>query len=483
MTARNHRSAWTPRVETRAYTPKPRERGWRFFSAPFTGLRRVGPSFTAGFGRRLTASAALLLLLVLPSPRAVAAPADTAAFDAILDGALKTWRTPGVAAVIVRDDEVIYLKGAGVRERGKDDPVTPETLFGIGSLTKAFTATAVAQLVDDGAMNWDDPVRKHLPAFRLADPLADRDVTLRDLLCHRTGLVRHDLLWRYAPWSLEESVRRMAYLKPSHSFRSVYEYNNLGYIAAGLAVGSASKSSWREDVQKRLLDPLGMTGAVFTRSAVLKAADHASPHRRNADDKIEVLSWYNDDDQVRGSGSIKAGVRDLGRWLRFQLAGGVLDGKRYVSASALAETHAPQIVMPLDHELARLTETTQMSYGFGWRISDYRGKPLWDHGGAVDGFRPHPAGAEGRGRRRGAGQPGRFADRRCGRLFAAGRGAGSAEEGLERLLRGPAEGSGRGATGRGGEAGGVARSWARSRRTSWKRTPERMRSRRTARCG
>ena len=323
---------------------------------------------------------------MLPSPRAVAAPADTAAFDAILDGALKTWCMPGVAAVIVRDDEVIYLKGAGVRERGKDDPVTPETLFGIGSLTKAFTATAVAQLVDDGAMNWDDPVHKHLPAFRLADPLADRDVTLRDLLCHRTGLVRHDLLWRYAPWSLEESVRRMAYLKPSHSFRSVYEYNNLGYIAAGLAVGSASKSSWREDVQKRLLDPLGMTGAVFTCSAVLKAADHASPHRRNADDKIEVLSWYNDDDQVRGSGSIKAGVRDLGRWLRFQLAGGVLDGKRYVSASALAETHAPQIVMPLDHELARLTETTQMSYGFGWRISDYRGKPLWDHGGAVDGF-------------------------------------------------------------------------------------------------
>ena len=236
-------------------------------------------------------------------------------------------------------------------------------------------------------MDWDDPVRKHLPTFRLADPLADRDVTLRDLLCHRTGLAAHDLLWRYAPWDLEESVRRMAHLEPSHSFRSAYEYNNLGYIAAGLAVGSASKSTWREDVQKRLLDPLGMTGAVFTRSEALKAPDHASPHRRNADGKIEVIPWYNDDDQVRASGSIKAGVRDLGRWLRFQLAGGVLDGKRDVSASALAETHAPQIVMPLDRELARMTETTQMSYGLGWRISDYRGRPLWDHGGAVDGFR------------------------------------------------------------------------------------------------
>jgi CubicO group peptidase (beta-lactamase class C family) len=345
---------------------------------------RRSPTAAKAWHPRLCAA---ILLLLAPAARA-AAP-DAPAFDAILDDALKTWRTPGIAAVIVRGDEVVYLKGAGVRELGKDDPVTPDSLFGIGSLTKAFTATAIAQLVDDGKMDWDDPVRRRLPAFRLSDPLADRDVTLRDLLCHRTGLAAHDELWRHAPWSLEESVRRMAYLEPAHSFRSVYEYNNLCYIAAGLAVGSASNSSWREDVQKRLLDPLGMAGAVFTRSAALKAADHASPHRRNSDDKIEVISWYNDDEQVRGSGSIKAGVRDLGRWLRFQLNGGVFDGKRLVSASALAETHTPQIVVPLDRDLARLTEATQTSYGLGWRISDYRGRPLWDHGGAVDGFRAH----------------------------------------------------------------------------------------------
>jgi CubicO group peptidase (beta-lactamase class C family) len=338
--------------------------------------------------RRCAAFCAFLLFLpALPVLRA--ATPETAAFDAVLDDALKTCHAPGVAAVIVQDDVVIYLKGAGVRELGKLDPVTPDTVFGIGSLTKAFTAAAMAQLIDDGKMNWDDPVRKHLPAFRLSDPLADREVTLRDLLCHRTGLARHDLLWRYAPWNLEESVHRMAFLAPAHSFRAAYEYNNLGYIAAGLAVGSASKSSWRDDVQKRLLDPLGMTGAVFTRSEALKAIDHAAPHRRDADGRIEVISWYPDDEQVRGSGSIKAGVRDLGRWIRFQLAGGVLDGKRCVSASALAETHAPQIVMPLDHDLARMTETTQMSYGLGWRLSDYRGRPLWDHGGAVDGFRAH----------------------------------------------------------------------------------------------
>ena len=146
-----------------------------------------------GRNHRAAWAALLLLASLVPAP---AAPPDAAAFDAILDDALKTWRTPGIAAVIVRDDEVIYLKGAGVREIGKADPVTPDTLFGVGSLTKAFTATAMAQLIDDGKMSWDDPVHKHLPTFRLSDPLADRDVTLRDLLCHRTGLAANDLLWR-----------------------------------------------------------------------------------------------------------------------------------------------------------------------------------------------------------------------------------------------------------------------------------------------
>ena len=323
--------------------------GWRLASSPVSIAR-------------LTQLAAILLLVVLPAARAVAAAPDVAPFDAILDDALKTWRVPGVAAVIVRDDEVIYLQGAGVRESGKIDPVTPDTLFAIGSLTKAFTTTAVAQLIDDGKAGWDDPVRKHLPSFRLSDPLADRDVTLRDLLCHRTGLARNEPLWYNAPWSLEESVRRLAFVEPSHSFRSTYEYNNLCYIAAGLAVGSASKSTWREFVQKRQLDPLDMSGVLFTRSAVLLAPDHATPHRRNADDKVETISWFADDDKVRGSGSIKAGVRDLSKWVRFQLAGGVLDGKRLVSASALAETHTPQIVMPPD-PAARMTESTQMSYG------------------------------------------------------------------------------------------------------------------------
>jgi CubicO group peptidase (beta-lactamase class C family) len=336
---------------------------------------------SAVLGRALALAA---LFLVLP-PVSAAAP-ESAAVDAILADALRAWDAPGMAVAVVWEDKVVYLKGAGVRERGRPEAVTPDTLFAIGSCTKAFTATALAVLVDEGKAAWDDPVRKHVPTFRLADPLADREVTLRDLLCHRTGLARHDLLWYRAPWPVEESVRRMAFLDQGHSFRAAYEYNNLAYLAAGLAVSSAAKEPWHEFVRRRLFTPLGMKGAVFTRADALKA-DHATPHRRGEGGKAEPMEMYPDDKQIRASGSIKAGVRDLSQWVRMQLAGGTLDGKRVVSGEALAETHTPQVVVPLGRARARSTGATQVSYGLGWQISDYRGHHVLEHGGAVDGFR------------------------------------------------------------------------------------------------
>jgi CubicO group peptidase (beta-lactamase class C family) len=341
----------------------------------------------------------LLPLALLPLALSPAVPPaladkepDLADLDAVVAEALRSWQCPGMAVAVVRGDEVVYLKGHGVREKGRRDPVTPDTVFGIGSLTKAFTATALAQLVDDGKANWDDPVRKHVPFFRLSDPLADRDVTLRDLLCHRTGLPRRDLLWYRAPWSLEDTVRRVAHVEPARPFRSGYGYNNVCYIAAGFALTSASGQPWNELVQKRLLDPLEMKNAVFTRSQALKAADHASPHHPFADGEVRVIPWYDDDKQVRASGSLKMGVRDLANWLRFQLNDGVYNGKRLVSSKGLAETHTPQIPIRADHDAterdrAATTGATQMSYGLGWRILDYRGHPLLEHGGAVDGFR------------------------------------------------------------------------------------------------
>jgi CubicO group peptidase (beta-lactamase class C family) len=327
-----------------------------------------------------------LAVLLLAWPASPARALDPAGLDLVLKDALKTFQVPGLAVAIVKNDEVFYRKGVGVRDVRAADAMTPDTVFGIGSLTKAFASASVGILVDEGKADWDDPVRKHLPWFRLADPLADRDVTLRDLLCHRTGLGRHENLWYRAPWSVEESVRRLAYLEPDFSFRSTYRYNNLCYLAAGLAVAATAKMPWHEFVQKRIFEPLDMKNAVFTPSAARKLPDHATPHRR-VEGRLEAIPWYNDDNQIRASGSIKTSVRELTKWLRLQLNGGVCDGKRALSARSLAETHSPQVVIPASADPSRLPDVTQVSYGLGWRVYDYRGHALLEHGGAMDGFR------------------------------------------------------------------------------------------------
>lgn len=337
---------------------------------------------------RLLALLAVALLAIAVPARA-AGRVDPKAIDILCRDTLSRWKAPGLAVLVVHRDEVVYLRGHGVRELGKKAPVTPDTVFPLASLTKAFAAATLALLVDDGKAGWDDPVRKHLPAFRLFDPLADREVRLRDLLCHRIGLARHDLLWYRAGWPLEETVKRLAYLEPASSFRSRYEYNNLGYIAAGQAIARAAGTSWEQLLRKRLLDPLGMKNAVLTRSAALALADHAMPHRLGSAGNPQGIAWYDDDRQVRASGSLKASARDLAGWLRLHLNGGTLAGKRLVSATTLAEMHTPQVVAPIDAELAKMSGTTQQSYGLGWRILDYRGRGVLEHGGANDGFRAY----------------------------------------------------------------------------------------------
>jgi CubicO group peptidase (beta-lactamase class C family) len=312
---------------------------------------------------------------------------DTSKVEGILQAALKAWNAPGLAAVIVKDDRVVFLGGVGVRKIGDDTLVTPDTVFPFASLTKAFTATALGQLIDDGKADWDDPVRKHLRSFRLQDPLADRDVRLRDLLCHRTGLARHELLWYRAPWSVEETVRRMQFLEPHTPFRTTFEYNNLPYLAAGLAISETAGKPWPELMKQRILDPLGMKNVVFTSSEAQKKKDVATPHRRGADGKPVAIPWYPDDAQLRAAGSLKGSVRDLAPWLRTQLNGGQLDGKQIVSAKALLETHTPQIIVAVSAAVAREKGRTQSAYGLGWHVQDYRGHLVIEHGGANDGFR------------------------------------------------------------------------------------------------
>jgi CubicO group peptidase (beta-lactamase class C family) len=316
-----------------------------------------------------------------------AAGPDAAAVDAVIRAALKFWDVPGAAVAVVRDDQVIYLRGHGVREVGRKEPVTPDTAFPIASCTKAFTTTAMAMLVDEGKMAWDDPPRKYVPYFRLSDPLVDANVTLRDLVTHRTGVRSHDLLWYRAPWSQEESIRKIGRVKVELPFRSAFRYQSTMFTAAGHAVAAASGTSWADFVQKRILDPLEMRSTTLTTTAAEKMPDVASPHRKDAAGQPEVIPWY-PLEEPHPAGSVNSTARDLANWVRFHLHDGVFAGKRLVSAASLGETHTPQIALPVEGIARAMNpDTLHMSYGMAWLLYDYRGRPIVTHAGLIDGFR------------------------------------------------------------------------------------------------
>jgi CubicO group peptidase (beta-lactamase class C family) len=334
----------------------------------------------------LTASLCLSLATALGAPREN--PFDAKAVDALVVEARKAFDVPGVAVAIVRNGEVIYLKGFGEKELGKKDPVTPDTLFPLASCTKAFTTAAMAILVDDRKMDWDDPVRKHVDFFHLSDPTADADVRMRDLVCHRTGLAGHDLLWYRVPWKPEDAIRRIAHVKLDKPFRTAFQYQSTMFTAAGYGVGTASGGTWKDFVQNRLLNPLEMKATVFTTPDAEKA-DHALPHMKSAQGEVKTIPIYqmtNPDPAC----SLHSSARDLANWVRFQLGDGMWKGERIVAAKNLAETHTPQIAIRLEGAAKMMNpETHLISYGMGWVIQDYRGYGLVSHAGAIDGYRVH----------------------------------------------------------------------------------------------
>jgi CubicO group peptidase (beta-lactamase class C family) len=344
--------------------------------------------------RRYTLFFALLLVAHFAF-LVVAQPAPSAAFDvkpidAVVERAMKEFAAPGVAVVIVKDGEVVYLKGFGVREKGKPERVTPDTVFAIASCTKAFAATVIAMQGDEGKLKWDDKVYDHLDYFRLRDEAADREVTLRDLLCHRTGMPRHDLLWSaFSGVDSEAVIRRWVKGQSSTSFRSAWEYSNVPFTTAGVIAGKIDNSDWAGVLQKRIFDPLGMTASSCRLQASASRPDLAMPHYYGFDKAITAIAWdYND--HVGAAGAINSSARDLGKWLQFQLGEGKVNGKQLISARALRETHTPQMLMKAEGPFAIFfppQHTRFASYGLGWFVHDYRGVTCVSHGGTLNGFR------------------------------------------------------------------------------------------------
>lgn len=335
--------------------------------------------------RRIVLAAAALFLA---STLAFGADIHPKAVDALILATQRAWKLPGVAVVIVQNDRVVHLKGYGVRELGAEAPVTPDTLFQIASLSKAFTTTAMAMLVDEKKMSWDDPVRKHVDYFRLADPCADSLVTLRDVVSHRTGLSRHDELWDNSPWSREEVVRKVGSAKLARPFRSSYQYQNIMFIAAGEAVAAASGMSWDAFMRARLFEPLGMSRSGTLESDWTKAADRSATHSYDWRSGQITVKTTNDIDNIGPAGSIRSTARDMANWLRFQLGDGTFEGKRLLAAVALNETKTPHTVIRIEPSSRDVYPVTNLlTYGLGWNVSDYRGELLVSHGGALNRFR------------------------------------------------------------------------------------------------
>jgi len=315
-------------------------------------------------------------------PSAAAASA-LEGFDDFVRGAMKSWGVPGLAIAIVKDGQVVLAKGYGLRHLETNLPVTPDTIFAIGSSTKAFTTMAMGMLVEEGRLAWDEPVTTYLPRFELKDEVAGQRMTPRDLVTHRSGLPRHDLAWYNAKLSRQDLVDRLPYLEPNADFREKFQYQNLMFLTAGHLTATVAGMSWEEVLRTRILDPIGMKHSNFAVTESQKSQDFAAPYTLK--DKTAIDVPFRVIDTMGPAGSINASVNDMAKWVQLNLSGTV-DGTRIVAARQLAELHRPQMVIQTFPGLFEDPEIQQPSYGLGWFIESYRGRKRVHHGGNIDGF-------------------------------------------------------------------------------------------------
>jgi len=307
--------------------------------------------------------------------------------DEVAHRAMKAFEVPGMAIGIVKNGKLIYAKGFGVRELGKDSPVTPDTLFQIGSNTKAFTAAALAILVDEGRIHWDDKVIDYLPQFRMFDPYVTREFTIRDLLSHRSGLGlgAGDLMFYPATdFTRADVIHGLRYLKPASSFRSHYDYDNTMYMVAGEIIPAVTGKSWEDFVEQRILQPLQMTSCVSTFDRIKDRSQFAEPHSE-IDGKLSQIPVERIP-VIGPAGTINCNVNGLARWLETQLAAGQApNGARLFSAERGAEMWTVNTVEPLSPELNALLHTHFQGYGLGWELLDEFGYERVSHTGSVPG--------------------------------------------------------------------------------------------------
>ena len=308
-------------------------------------------------------------------------PADLAGFDEFVAGLMKEDKVPGLALAVVRDGQVVLAKGYGQRNVAEQLPVTAQTLFAIGSVTKSFTAAGLGMLVDDGKLDWDQAVRKWLTDFQLKDGIATEHMTPRDLVTHRSGLPRHDILWYGSPLARRELYDRLRYLEPSKEFRATFQYNNLMFMTAGLLIERVAGASWEDFTRQRIFEPLAMSRSNFSVVDSQKTDDFALPYHL-VGEEVKAVPFRNID-AMGPAGSINSSVEELIRYVQFHIDKGKVGEIQRLSTGNAEAMQSPQMVTPGSPPFEELGHS---SYGLGLSVASYRGHKLVEHGGGIDGF-------------------------------------------------------------------------------------------------
>ncbi|WP_165727126.1 serine hydrolase [Pseudoalteromonas sp. 31A1] len=317
------------------------------------------------------------------------AQVDTNKIDDVIKASMARFDVPGMAVAIVENDKVIFAKGFGVTNLDTNKKVNKDTLFGIASNTKAFTTAALAKLVDEGKLSWDDRVIDYLPEFKLYDSYVTREMRIRDLLSHRSGLGlgQGDLMiWPSTDKSVDEILAGLQYLKPASSFRSKYAYNNLMFVTAGEVVARVSGISWNDYIEKNILQPLHMDNSRAGFSRIPKSNKNWATGHIPMDGTLHPF-FVNYLEDFRGAGAIASSVSDMSQWLRTQLAGGKMpSGEQLFSEKQQAQMWHPHITSMASKSAFESYHQQFRGYGLGWSIEDYHGFKKLGHGGGILGM-------------------------------------------------------------------------------------------------
>lgn len=310
--------------------------------------------------------------------------------DKYINKSIEEWKLPGLAIAIVKDDSVVYIKGFGVKEVNKPEKVDENTLFGIASLTKAFTSCAIGILKDEKLLTFDDKVRKHLPYFELYNSYVSSEMTVRDLLCHRSGLKTFsgDLLWYSTRYNRKDVITRARFLKPEFGFRTDFGYSNILFLTAGEIIPIVTNQSWDDFLKLRIFEPLKMSSTNTSIISNKGKTNIATPHVKK-DGKVITIKYINWDN-IAPAGAINSNVRDMSKWIKLLLNDGKIDGKAIINKSTLDElfeSHTPMPLGPSDKYL--FPDMHFHSYALGWDVFDYHGKKVVNHSGGLDGMISH----------------------------------------------------------------------------------------------